>query len=1332
VILSLLLAAGSATPSFAETDSGYHVRQWQTEQGLPENSATSMVQTFDGFLWFGTFNGLVRFDGFGMQVLNTSNTPALPHDGIYQLLVDKSGSLWVSTLGGLARYRNGKWESFGAEAGWVGSWASALAEGTDGSIYFSTLDGHLLRYSRGRFTELPGLPLRSTAYLYVARDGRLIACQGSKIYILQDGAWIERALPVTISDVKRLQVWLPARGRGLWMQDAGRGLLHNIDDEGRVRRSLPFPGAPDVWDLTEDADGTVWISSATDGLYRLDKDGRLRVLNKSTGFLSDSFRFLFTDSEGNHWAGTNGKGLIRLTRRSVQSFSLAEGLPDKRITSLAALPDGSKLVGTYGRGLYRLKDGRAVPYRSLELPATVQTLLRDSGGRVWAGTYEFGLWALDPDRPSEKPVRISGTETGPCSTIEALYQDRRGRIWVGCTNGVGVWERGAFSTMPINRRGPVAVRYFAEDPATGVVFGAGDGGLYREANGRFESLNDDRGTPLPPLAAICFAAPSKMWLGTSSGELLYWDQGNLASIGADQGLTARNIGDIILGGGSIWLATNQGLWRGPVNQLMAVARGQTAEIGWQMFGIEDGMPSLEISAFHQPSTLREQDGVLWIPTLKGVARIDPQKVRAPGAGSPVRLQTLSFQDDSGAKHVVEIDRTNSLWLPSESRHIRVTFTAIHTTAPEKLMFSYELKRDGRRIASGSSTLRELIFYQLDPGAHELHLRVRNGEGVWSREAAVLRMQREPYLWESRLTWVGVALLLGGALSAAAWFVSRRGMQRQIAEMKQQQEVSLVKARLAAVLENTSDAVGFGGLDGSVQYLNRAALRLFGVSDASEVAFLQVSDLCPPATWGIVQNEVIPSAKEQGSWQGQLIARRTDGQEVPVWLTVAVNKGKDGDPEFLSAIARDVTEMRRAEQALQEAKEAAEKASQLKSEFLANMSHEIRTPMNGILGMSEMLLMGALDPGQRKLAETVLQSAKAMSQLLSDILDSSRIEAGRLQLVQGVFNPRDVVDQIFDLVRTIAQNKGLALSCTMPEGLPTAVVGDHLRVRQIVLNFVDNALKFTAAGSVEIELQVLERVPDGRVTLRFSVTDTGVGIAADQVPLLFEKFRQLDSSSTRRHGGAGLGLSITRKLAEMMGGSVGVDSIAGHGSTFWAEIPFLEVASTAVNESFAPVAAVDSTVAARRRSARILLVEDNNVNRFVATRMLEKLGCAVECASNGAEAVSRFESHSAEYDLILMDVHMPEMNGFEATARIRAAEDSPNAAVPHRRTPIIALTASAMEQDREHCAAAGMDDYLSKPVRLDQLAEALQRNLDECLPDLTPDGRSLAMRQPADG
>jgi two-component system, sensor histidine kinase and response regulator len=458
-------------------------------------------------------------------------------------------------------------------------------------------------------------------------------------------------------------------------------------------------------------------------------------------------------------------------------------------------------------------------------------------------------------------------------------------------------------------------------------------------------------------------------------------------------------------------------------------------------------------------------------------------------------------------------------------------------------------------------------------------------------------------------------------------------------------------------------------------------------------------------------------------------RHQTGASVWVVASSAPQTADNGQMIGVLMMLTDITLRKQAEEALRRANADLEKANQAKSAFLATMSHEMRTPLNGVIGLTSLLRGTPLSPEQQQYVTAIQASGDALLSLIDDILDFSKIEAGHFSLEMQSLDLRKVVREVVAVFTAQVRAKGLRISAHVAEAVPPVVEGDAGRLRQVLTNLVGNAVKFTERGAVDVRADVVEESPEGTL-LRLAVCDTGIGIAPEAQATLFEPFTQADASTTRRYGGTGLGLAIARRLAELMGGEIGVESTVGAGSTFWVRLR-LARSRAPLSPSSTPVQVVPAPPTARlvgpeRRGRRILVAEDNPINQLVAVRLLESLGYVVETVETGQQVVEALRQR--RYALVLMDCHMPELDGFAATAAIRQQEHE---AGQEHYTPIVALTADALAGDVQKGRSVGMDDYLTKPVTLERLAAVVEHWSAESAAADPADARAPATPQDAD-
>jgi signal transduction histidine kinase/ActR/RegA family two-component response regulator len=563
--------------------------------------------------------------------------------------------------------------------------------------------------------------------------------------------------------------------------------------------------------------------------------------------------------------------------------------------------------------------------------------------------------------------------------------------------------------------------------------------------------------------------------------------------------------------------------------------------------------------------------------------------------------------------------------------------------------------------------------------------------------------------------------------------------REIERRQAEEEIRLNEARLESILkisqfsaENIQElldlaleeAIALTGSKIGYIYFYDEGTQELTLNSWSEGVIRQcaISDPCPvhqlekTGIWGeavrlrtpiIINDFTSPNPLKKGYPEGHIPL--FSFMTIPVFsnnrivaVVGAANKASDynySDVRQLTLLMDSVwkiVERKKVEEELKRAKEAAEAASKAKSEFLAVMSHEIRTPMNGVIGMTDLALMTELTSVQHDYLQNIKHCAYSLLSIINEILDFSKIEAGRLEIEKTEFDLPELADKSVRVLTAKCREKNIRLSCEIAPDLPKTVVGDPSRIRQILVNLLGNAVKFTEQGEISVSVKPLEKQSKNICPIVFSVKDTGIGISADKLEAVFESFTQADNTTTRQYGGTGLGLTISKKLARLMGGDLTVQSDIGKGSIFNVMLP-LEIADIPQQEKIKKSALPEMPSNA---SGNILIAEDNDVNMLIISQLISKMGFTVIKAKDGKEAYKKYEENHV--DLIFMDIHMPEMDGYQVVRKIRAHENG------RKHTPIIALTADAMKGDKEKCLNAGMDDYIAKPFRREEIVEVIKR------------------------
>lgn len=1330
------------------------------ELGLPQNTVMSTLQDSQGFMWITTEDGLVRFDGYetrlyahepdnsaslagnfiwssaqdahgdlwfaikngGLARWNRRDDtftafrhdPARPDsspssDAVRQLLTDRRGNLWIATTGGgLDEFdpKAGTFRTFrhdeAREDSLTSDVVTALLQTPQGALWIGTDNGlNLYQPTTGGFRRyrrdphsVNSLGSNDIATLRTDRSGKLwIGTFSGGLSVLDEST---NKFTTYRHDPKRMGSLPSDEVRAVLEDGAGRLWIGTADGLALFDpRSQQFhtyrrdPTEPSslrsnyVMSLFEDRTGLLWVGTRDGGVSRWDPRTWL-LDHQRPSWVNGSYVIPFADDAyGRIWAGSMGQGLRRLDPTTgiwtpLESIRRSGArLEDRRIMALLDDDQDNLWIGSMAGGLSRLsRNGvlttwRADPANAHALQADgVMSLARDSHGRIWVGTFGGGVSILTPASGEFQSVRYDPNDSRALSSprVTAIVEDHHGNFWIG-TDGGGLDLLSADGSV-------VAVFQHRSDDRTSL----GASTIY--------ALHCDR--------------EGRVWIGTDGGGLNVVIGSSLdpksvrfKNITKMDGLTS----DVIYGirgddAHRLWLSGNAGLMRydpgtGAVRQ----------------FHREDGLQGEE---FNYGSHHMMRDGKLLFGGSNGFNVIDPSRLERSARPQDVVLTGVEIMNRP-AKVEAPYSLLTSLRLGYRDSVVSFDFSALDFAAPDKTRYAYRLSgfdKDFIELRRGHG----VSYTNLDAGDYLLEVKAANGEGVWSAKPLRLPVVVEPAPWRTRWAYLSYLALIGFILWS--WYAAQKR-----------------KLAMAA----------------------RASARL----------------------------------------EAEVVSRTRDLKERNLELS---------------------------------------RANQAKSDFLAHMSHEIRTPMNGVLGLAEQLTITPLSSRQSQIATTILTSARTLLNILNDILDLAKVEAGKLTLEAVPFDLAELVEETVDLLAPPAQQKNLDLIvCAAPE-LDQRVLGDPLRVRQLLMNLLGNAIKFTSKGQIEVLARVREKSPDA-VELELIVRDTGIGMSAESLEHVFKPFAQADESTTRQYGGTGLGLAICQELLDLMGGRIAVKSEVDVGSEFavtlrlptvgpspsidhgvlrgfslvvasrrpalldsltrqtepWglavSRISSVAAVAAAVArassrvqssrremllidvDSFgselphdftrddpglrnmalicAPGSALGASIGAllgedrivstpirraalfnalvaaaglpRRQAARkpvdpsrlrlaghVLVVEDSAVNQMVTEGFLESLGCTVTCVSNGRDAIA--QARTGLYDLILMDLQMPEMDGLMTTTLIRKAASA------SARIPIIALTANVSATHREECLRVGMDDFLGKPFTLAALAAVLEPHL----------------------
>ncbi len=1197
--------------------------------GLSENNVLCVLQDSRGFMWMGTRDGLNKYDGYKFTIYrnNANNKNSISNNFITALAEDSKGNIWIATNGGGLNLYDKDKDQFthykhGAGNSISGDLVSCLAEDHEGNLWIGTNKTGLdvLNLKTNQFTHQPLADDKISAVYKDADHNIWVGSYGGGLYLYHRGQHSFTSFtnspgnPASLSDNRVFRIFADSKHR-LWIGTDGGGLNQFDYTSKKFRRyqhdihnsnSLP---ADAVYSIGEDDKGDLWIGT---------ENGGLSVFNPSTGqfnnYLHDdldnsslsnnSLYTTYKDRKGNMWVGTFTGG-INVYNPDYNKFahykhnSSTSSLSNNYV--LCIMEDAKKRiwVGTDGGGLNlfdpHTKKFTHYQHRQADKNSIsgnyILNLCEDSHGNIWVGTWGDGLTVFNPEKNSYRHFKHNPANKNSLSNNNAwcIFEDREKKIWVG-THGGGLDlydpATGGFIHHMNNPEDPASISSniihgITTDNNNNLWIATDEGGLnyFNQKTTHFVSFvhNDNKNSiSNNSVLGVVHDNKGNLWISTMAG-LNYFDTKtkHFTVYTTADGLPNNAIFGVLEDkDANLWISTNNGLCK---------FNPKTKNV--KNYDIADGLQSNE---FKDHACLKSSSGNFYFGGINGFNEFKPEAVKENSFDPPLVItsfqvfnKNVPIQTDSTHLSVLKksITETTAIELPYSSSMISFEFASLNYTNSGKKKYAYMLKGfDKDWIEVGSE--RKATYTRLDPGEYTFMVLGLNNEGRWSATPAQIKITIVPPFW---LTW---------------WF------------------------------------------------------KMAMVALAAGILF-------------IVFRTRINAIKAQKEKLAHLVNERT-GQ-----LDKAIQEEKRSRVE-------------------------AEEANKAKSVFLATMSHEIRTPMNGIIGMSSLLGQTPLTEEQRNYAETIQTCGESLLTVINDVLDFSKIESGKMELEEKDFCLRTCVEEVLDVFAAKATQMGLDLVYQIDFDVPDQIIGDPTRLRQVLINLVSNAIKFTQQGEVFVKIYPVHATANGQTSLCFEVRDTGIGIPAGKLERLFKAFSQVDSSTTRKYGGTGLGLVISEKLIELMGGKIAVSSEPGKGSVFTFTI------RSRTAEKTIPSLPTPGMTSLEKK--RVLVIDDNLTNRTILRIQLEQWKMIPVLACGADEALAILKEQSS-FDLVITDMHMPAMDGLELTKIIKQH---------HPLLPVMLLSSLGNDLDKKH--APLFTAVLAKPVKLNTLATHILNNFRT---ELTP-------------